>query len=221
MQKKPRQEWPSYNAEISRYFFSISLIIPLTFILAVITFREPFHFWHHAFSKLGETTTPQGYPNLLSQLVFSIGWLACSLLMFRISQQFRRNRELKHRMFKQWLALVGSIGFVVAIVPNDVNHILHSIGMGLVVAVTYFFGVFFLIELRPTLSPLVFYVNMLFLQSAVLTYAVTFFSNSTLKQAAQKFCVLALLLVVEKASTIAPEGYEWKTALQAHRAGRE
>lgn len=208
---------PSYDSEISKRFFMISVIIPITLILALVLFREPFHFWRNAFSELGEAVTPQGRSNLPSRLVFSIGWFACGIAMAHISSRYGKNRELRSSVFKRWLAMAGSIGFFVAIVPNDTNHILHSVGMGLVVAATYFFGMLFLLELRSSISTLTFYANMIFLQSTVLTYAVTFFIDSTIKQAAQKFCVLGLLIVVEKASTIAPDGFEWKTALQLVR----
>jgi len=215
--KRARDSLPSYDPGISRLFFSISLIIPVTLVLAFVLYREPFFFLQNAFSELGETVTPQGHSNLMSRIVFSAGWLACSVLMVQISYRYGKSRVLRNATFKRWLAMLGGVGFLVAVTPNDVSHLLHSIGMGLVVGVTYLFGVLFLIELKTGISAFIFYSHMILLQSVVLTYAFAYFLDASIKQAAQKLCVIGLLIVVERAATIAPEGFEWRTALQAIR----
>ena len=212
-----RDRLPSYDPGISRIFFSISLIIPITLVLALALYREPFFLLRDAFSELGETLTSQGRSNTIPRLIFSVGWLICSVLMVQISYRYGKRPAMKNATFKRWLAMFGGIGFLVAITPNDVNHIVHSIGMGLVVGVTYVFGVLFLIELRTEVGAPNFLWLMLLLQTTVLTYAVAFFLNASIKQAAQKLCVIGLLLVVEKAATIGPEGFEWRAALQAIR----
>lgn len=208
---------PSYDWDISRLFFFVSIVIPVTLILALILFSEPFHFLQNAFSELGETVTSSGHANVLSRWVFSMGWIACGLAMAKIGRLYSRRSRLRNAQFKQWLAWAGSFGFFLALAPNDISHLLHSIGTGLVVAATFFFGILFLLELRTSMRALVFYSYMLFLLSSVLTYAITFFTNSAGKQAAQKLCVFGLVLVVEKASSMAPNGFEWKHVLQAIR----
>lgn len=215
--EKARGRLPSYDPGISKLFFGISLIIPVTLILALVFYREPFLLLRDAFSELGETVTPEGHSNTMSRLVFSMGWLVCSVLMVQISYRYGRTREMKNAAFKRWLAMLGGVGFLVAITPNDVSHLLHSIGMGLVVGVTYVFGVLFLVELKAEIGSLTFLSTMLLLQITVLTYATAFFLDASIKQAAQKLCVIGLLVAVEKAATIAPEGFEWRAALQAIR----
>lgn len=209
---------PSYDPQISKWFFLLSLILPLTLILALLLYREPFHFLHNAFSELGDTVTSAGTANYVSRLIFSAGWIVCGILMLQVGRGFAKDRRIRGSLLKQWLAWAGGVGFFVAITPNDVNHLLHSVGMGMVVGVTYAFGALFLFELRRQISATAFVFNMLLLQSTVLTYAVMFFFDSALKQAAQKLCVIGLLVAVEKASTMAPEGFEWRAALHAIRS---
>ncbi|MBU1049491.1 DUF998 domain-containing protein [Candidatus Bipolaricaulota bacterium] len=208
---------PSYDSEISKWFFCVSILIPVSLILALLFFREPFHFLENAFSELGESVTRTGQPNGPSRWVFSFGWIVCGLLMARIAMRYSHQRRLRKAQLKKWLAWAGSLGFFVAITPNDINHVLHSVGMGLVVAVTFFFGIVFLVELRVAMPQITFYASMIVLLTSVLTYAAAFFMDLAMKQVAQKACVLGLLFAVEKASTVAPEGFEWRTALQAIR----
>jgi len=205
----------SYDPGISKLFFLMCLIVPVTLILAVVFYRDAFHFFRNAFSELGETVTPQGQANLLSRLIFSAGWMACGFAMINISSRYGKNVALRNAHLKRWLALAGGIGFFIGIAPNDSSHALHSVGMGMVVAVIYFLAMIFLLELRPAVPIFVFYVNMIILQSVVSTYAAAFFVNWTYTQVTQKFCVVGLLLVMEKVVTIAPEGFEWRAAIQS------
>jgi|GEM_PF-1709901 len=214
---KTRNCLASYDPEISKLFFMMSLIIPVTLILAVLFYRDTFHFLRNAFSQLGETVTPQGAPNLTSRLVFSAGFMSCGIAMFNISSRYRKNRDLRNRSIKQLLALAGGVGFFVAVTPNDISHSVHSVGMGTAVAVTYFFGTIFLLELRPRIPAFTFYANMVILQTSVLTYATAFFADSSYNKMAQKLCVVGLLLVMERAVTIAPEGFEWRAVFEAIR----
>ncbi len=215
--RKARNSLPSYDPEISKLFFLMCLIIPVTLILAVLLYRDTFHFLRNAFSQLGETVTPQGRSNIASRLVFSAGFVACGVAMISISSRYGKNRGLRNRALKRFLALAGGVGFFVAIIPNDVSHAAHSVGMGSAVAVTYFFAMIFLLELRPRIPAFVFYANMIILQTSVLTYAAAYFTDSSHDKIAQKFCVVGLLLVMERAVTIAPEGFEWRAVVEAIR----
>ncbi len=208
---------PSYDPEISKFFFAMCLIIPVSIILALLLYAEPFHLWRNAFSQLGETVTVSGARNVAARLVFSAGWIACGSVMLMIARRYLRNRELRFRAIKGVLALFGGIGFFLAITPNDLNHLLHSIGMGMGVGVMYFFAVILLFELRPRISRWVFFANITLLHAVVLTYAAAFFADSDHKQLAQKFCILGLLLVMERMVTVAPEGFEWRSAFGAVR----
>lgn len=208
---------PSYDPEISKLFFAMCLIIPVSILLSRLTYSEPFHLWRSAFSELGETVTSTGSPNVVSRLIFSAGWIACGLVMLMIGVRYGRRAHLRLHVIKSGLASLGGVGFLIAIAPNDLNHLLHSIGMGTAVGVMYFFAVILLFELRPRLSRAVFSTNILLLHVVVLTYAAAFFANSDYKQMAQKFCILGLLIVMERMVTIAPEGIEWRSVLESLR----
>lgn len=205
--KKNGQLLPSYDHEISKLFLLIGLIIVVTLIVALFFYQDPFQLWQTAFSELGTTTTPQGRPNWASRFVFSAGFGACGVTMFNISWHYEKNHSLRNHTFKRWLAFLGSIGFFVAITPNDINHFVHSLGMGIVVGVIYFFGVIFLLELKSQVSGMLFFTNMTILQMTVLSYAVAFFTNSVYKQSAQKLCIVGLLLVIAKMVMVTPQAF--------------
>ena len=208
---------PSYDSRISGLFFAICLVIPITIFLALLFYGEPFHLWRDAFSQLGETITPSGNANVVSRLLFSAGWMTSGVLMTMICVRFAGQRGLRRHWIKSGLALLGAVGFFVAIAPNNLNHLVHSIGMGTEVGVMYFFSMILLMELRQRIHRLIFLGSLALLHTVVLTYAVTFFANSDSKQLAQKLCLLGLLLVMERMVTIAPESVEWRTALAIWR----
>jgi hypothetical protein len=99
---------------------------------------------------------------------------------------------------KRWLALLGALGFLVAIYPNDLNHVIHSVGVGIVIGVVYLFTMLFHLELRPRVAARLFYVDLLIIQLAVFSYAWAFFANLASKQSLQKMCVLGLFVVLAR-----------------------
>jgi len=204
---------PSYDESISRLLFAICLIIPVTLILAVIFYRDSFHLLGNAFSELGEIRTHSGNPNPVARLIFSAGFIASGAAMLVVSWRFARTQGLRNRFLKSALALFATAGFFIGITPNDLSHFWHSVGMGTVVGSIFFLGLIFLLEIKPTISTFVFWWNLSVLSASVLLYATLWFLDSDLKQMAQKACVIGLLLVMERAGTLAPEGFEWRTAL--------
>ena len=204
---------PSYDPRISGLFFAICLVIPVTIFLALLFYGEPFHLWRDAFSQLGETITPSGNANIVSRLIFSTGWMTSGVLMAMICVRFAVRRDLTLHRVKSGLAFLGAVGFFIATTPNNLNHLVHSIGMGIEVGVMYFFSMILLIELRSCIRRSVFSGQIALLHAAVLTYAATFIANSDSKQLAQKLCILGLLLVMGRMITIAPEGFEWRSTL--------
>jgi hypothetical membrane protein len=211
------KERPSYDPLISGLFVFMCIIIPVTLLLAWMLFPDPFSFWWNAFSELENSVTDLGHANPASRLIFSLGWIACGVLMIKIGARYQRDHSLRSWSVKRLLALAGGIGFLVALTPDDASHILHSIGMGVVVATLYFFGTIFLVELRRIMGWPEFLVAMFVLQGVVLTYAGAFFVDSDWKQVAQKSCVLGLMLVMGRAVTLAPDGLEWRAVLESSR----
>ena len=211
------RERPSYDPLISGLFVLMCLVIPVTLLLAWMLFPDPFSFWWNAFSELENRVTDLGHANPASRVIFSAGWIVSGILMIKIGAHYQRTRDLRAWSVKRVLALVSGIGFLVALTPDDASHLLHSIGMGIIVATLYAFGTIFLVELRHIMGWPEFLVAMFVLQGVVLTYAGAFFVDSDWKQVAQKTCVLGLLLVMGRAVTLAPDGLEWRAVLESTR----
>jgi hypothetical membrane protein len=205
--KRRKNRAPSYDHSISALFSLLSLILFATFGLAVLFFGERFLFWHHAFSDLGDTVTRQGHSNLSSRVIFSVGMIIESCIMLKISSRYAENQNFRNHPVKRWLALLGAIGFVVSIYPNNINHFVHSLGVGTVIGVLYLLTMIFHFELKPRIPPRSFYTDLVVIQVAVFSYAVTFFADSASKQVFQKICIVGLFLALERVVTIAEESF--------------
>jgi len=211
--KRRKNLSPSYDHAISTLFVLLSLILFATFGLAVLFFGEPFLFWQHAFSDLGDTVTKHGHSNLTSRMIFSAGMIVEGCLMLKISSRYAEDRTFRNRTIKRWLAFLGAIGFLVSIYPNNINHVIHSVGVGIVIGVLYLFVMIFHFELKPRIPPRVFYTDMAIIQAAVFSYAVTFFADAASKQVFQKFCIIGIFLALQWSVTIAEESFEARELL--------
>jgi hypothetical membrane protein len=92
---------PSYDHQISALFFLLSLILFADLGLAALFFGDPFLFWHHAFSDLGDTITRQGHSNWTSRMIFSIGMIIESCIMLKISSRYAETRDFRNRTIKR------------------------------------------------------------------------------------------------------------------------
>ncbi|MGD9030219.1 MAG: hypothetical protein PVG25_10430 [Anaerolineae bacterium] len=198
---------PSYDRDISALFSLLSLILFATLAIAILFHGEPFLFWQHAFSDLGNIKTLGGQPNATSRLTFSVGMIVQSAIMLRISACYAGNETLWHHTVKRWLALLGAIGFVVSIYPNDINHLVHSVGVGIVIGVVYLFTMIFHCELKPVTSPWLFYGDLVIIQVSVFSYAIAFFADWELKQSLQKTCVMGVFFTLQRIITAAEESF--------------
>jgi hypothetical protein len=204
---------PSYNRDISALFSLLSLVLLTTLALAIFLYGEPLRFWQHAFSDLGNTVTKGGHPNAASRLTFSVGMIIQSAVMLRISSRYAGDPGFRHRAVKRWLALTGAVGFLVAIYPNDVNHFVHSVGVGAVIGMAYLFSMIFHCELRALTSAVSFYADLVILQVAVFSYAVAFFADADSKQTLQKTCVLGVFFALQRSVTITGESFRPREVL--------
>jgi hypothetical membrane protein len=211
--KRRKRPAASYDHAISELFFLLSLVLIVTLALAVLFYGEPFRFWHHAFSDLGNTVTSRGRRNVASRMVFSVGMMVECALMLRIRARYGETQDLRHRTIKRWLALLGAVAFLVAICPNDVNHTIHSVGVGTVVGVIYLFTMVFHLELEPRIPARLFYVDLVIIQVAVFSYAWAFFANSPFKQSLQKTCIGGVFFALERACMATEESYRPHEAL--------
>jgi hypothetical protein len=202
----------AYDPAISKRFVAMCLIIPASILSALLLYPDGFNLLQDAFSELGESVTAGGDLNVAARFAFSAGWITCGVILFSIGLRYVRHAELRNRRIKSGLAFFGGVAFFIAITPNDLSHLIHSIGMGMIVGTIYLFALSLLVELKMRVPPRVFYVNGGILHAAVLTYAAAFLANSDLKQFAQKLCLAGLLVVMQRLVTIAPEGYEWRSS---------
>lgn len=130
-----------------------------------------------------------------------------SCIMLRISSRYAENQNFRNQAIKRWLALLGAIGFVVSLYPNNINHFIHSLGVGTVIGVLYLFTMIFHFELKPRIPTRFFYTDLAVIQVAVFSYAVSFFADSASKQVFQKICIIGLFLALQRIVTIAEEGF--------------
>lgn len=206
-----------YDRYISRLFFLISLIFLGSIFIAALVYPGQFSFWNSALSDLGNTITIEGYPNLTSRIITAIGMILNSILMMMISIHYADQVKFSFQKVKRWLALVGSFGFIIVIYPNDVNHVLHSIGADAVIGVLYFFNMIFHFEYRPRLSIGFFLLDMIILQAAVFPYAIAFFFNASNKQIYQKLCILGIIFALQRIVTVSEQSFQPKEVLNLFR----
>lgn len=207
MSRNSRTVPPSYNHAVSKLFFLVFFILFITLGLAIAFYAEPFHFWQNAFSDLGNLVTPLGLPNTVSRLIFSLGMIAESFIMLAVRAQYSGGLAFRNHRIKSWLALLGAVGFLVSILPNDRFHGIHSFGVGSVVASLYFFALLFHLELRTYIPARQFFLDITLLQLAVFPYAVSFFADWASKQSYQKICIMGVFYVLLKAASAAGESF--------------
>lgn len=208
---------PSYNYAVSALFFLLFFVLFATFGVAILFYGEPFLFWEHAFSVLGDTVTTQGNPNRVSRLIFSIGMLIESGIFLRIRAHYAGDHRFRNQVIKRWLALLGALGFLVSILPNNLFHAIHSLGVGTVVGVLYFFAMFFHFELRERLPQWQFLIDVILLQVVVFPYAIAFFANWESKQSYQKICLMGIFYVLLKAASLTENAFKPREMLQVFR----
>ena len=199
---------PSYDREISTLFTLLSLTVFVTLGLGILFYGEPFRFWQHAFSDLGNTVTRGGHANTAARLIFSAGMVLSSAIMLGISTRFAGRRDLRLHAVKGWLARLGVVGCLVSIYPNNVDHTVHSVGVGIVIGVVYLLTMIFHLELRSRILSRLFWADVSIMQVAVFSYAWAFFADSASKQSLQKTCVVGLLFALERGVTAAEESFQ-------------
>jgi hypothetical membrane protein len=208
MSENRHSQFPSYNHAVSRHFFQLFFVLLLTFSIAIFLYGEPFHFWQDALSDLGCTVTRMGNPNRASRWVFAIGMIIESLILMGIQNEYATGQQFRNQRIKRSLALFGAGGFIVAVLPNDHYHTLHSIGTGVVVGALYFFAMIYHFELSRRLTRVKFVLDLILLQVSVFPYAVSFFWDWTSKQAFQKLCIIGVFYILLRSVSIAKESFE-------------
>jgi len=170
------------------------------FILGMITYGEKFLFWEYALSYIGGTKTVTGIPNTMSWLIFSCGMILCSILCFYISFLLRDEDEMEHQRFKRYLLLICGVGYLIILMPYNINNSIHAIGAALIFSMLWILTVILLKELRQSIENYKLLFYHLVLQGTVLPYAFFYFIKSPIQKQAQKFAVIGLMLVLKLVS---------------------
>lgn len=171
----------------SNYLLSLILLV---FILGIITYAEKFDFWADPLSVLGEIYPQKTNSNMLAFGIFLSGMLLCSLISFSISQGLKD--IYGHKLFK----LTGT-GFILLAFPSNHLSWLHSLGGALTVGSLWWFCVTILNDLFKRSGKIKIIIYHILLQGTVLPYAFLYFAGVPGRQAAQKFAVLGLILVLK------------------------
>ncbi len=180
------------------YFLCLNVT---AFILGMITYGEKFLFWEYALSFIGGTITVTGIPNTASWLIFSCGMILCSILCFYISFLLRGENEMKHQKFKQYLFLICGIGYLIILMPYNINNNIHAIGAGLIFGMLWLITVVLITELNQYIKNYKILLYHLLLQGTVLPYAFLYFIHSPLQKQVQKIAVVGLMSILKLVST--------------------
>ena len=68
-------------------------------------------------------------------------------------------------------------------------------------------------ELKPRIPPRLFYTDVVVIQVAVFSYAVTFFADAASKQVFQKICIIGIFLALQRIVTSAEESFDAREML--------
>jgi hypothetical protein len=208
MQAHPAASKPSYDHKISARFYSLFAVLALTLLLSAWFYPDPFYFWQHAFSDFGNLRSLQGRPNGISRAIFTLGMLGKSFIMLQVRADYGAGHDhFRNPLWKRHLALLGAAGFLVTVIPNDLHHGIHSIGVGAAVASLYFFTMTFYLELRTQVSPWFFWLNLAVLQIVTFGYAAAFFLEFASKQVFQKLCVFGIYYALLKVASALEGGF--------------
>ncbi|MBC8486692.1 MAG: hypothetical protein H8D45_11710 [Bacteroidetes bacterium] len=191
------------NEKISNLFSFLVILIIGTFCLGMLTFGEPFLFWEYPFSDLGSTVTQNGMPNTYSCFILVLGMLLSGSLLWKISVCFKEDPAIIHYQLKRYLSISAGIGCFVFVFPHNINNDIHMIGAAIMVASFWAMAALLLREVRKHIPTEKFFLQQSILQGTVLTYAAAYTMNSPIKNIAQKFAVLGLMIVLKIATSTA------------------
>ena len=193
---------PSYDQNISKLFHIVFLVLFAAIGVAIIFYPEPFLFWQHAFSNLGDRVSLAGYNNMISRVIYISGIVIAGILMFRISAYYKQPFKFQHQNIKQRLAAFSGTGFLISTPPNNLYPKIHTFGMSVAVGSLYLIIMYLLFEQRAQIPAWLFYVDIIILQVMLFSYAVGLIVCSVFKQSLQKLCFMTMSAVLMRVSSI-------------------
>jgi len=188
--------------KLRRIYFWIMGSVVLMYLLAAVFYADPFSFWQHALSELGTTKTLLGTANTPSALIVTSGMFITGRLLLEAARIYRINDFYTNRSLKSALLYCASLGAFIAISPNDLFHTIHTIGSAFLVGGIFLLSMVLAWDSQAYYSKGIVILVMAILVICILFYAVTFFSDMAIKQAAQKICLISLLLILFQRSRL-------------------
>jgi hypothetical protein len=189
---------------LSRLYAVFILSIIGTYGLGALFYADPFNFWELALSELGTTFTLLGTPNHKAAVLVSMGMLFTAGVLFVMANIYRISPGLHYHTKKSLLLYTASAGVLIAILPNNINHFMHSIGSALEIGSIYILTLI-LIEENNQYIGIIPSVGLTALISlCIVLYSAAFFLDTPAKQPSQKLCLISLLLVLYSCTRYQP-----------------
>ena len=189
------------DLKLTRLFRYMVINITITYILAAAFYADPFYFWQHALSELGTTVSLLGTPNPTSSIILTVGMFINGRLLLETARFYWKNPSYTSSRSKSWLLYIASLGSFITIFPNNLFHVIHSIGSALMIGSIFFMDLLILKDQHSAEQSFPVYLVVGFLWLSVLAYAATFFAGLEIKQVTQKICVISLLVVFYQESS--------------------
>lgn len=182
--------------KIRKLFRKLLLTDLSVMILCILFYGGRFDFRNYALSFLGTPVTPAAYQNIPSMLLFISGLLASSYFCFKISQSFLHLKQVSHARLKHQLFKFTGSGYLIMMMPCNLNNTIHCLGSALVFGTLWFSAVLLLYEIKYDLKTLRFYISQLLLNGIELPYAYAYVTKAVNVQLFQKFAVLVLIITL-------------------------
>ena len=191
-----RKDSLTRDQQLSDLYRYVVISISLTYLLGAVFYADSFHFWQHALSELGTIRTLLGTPNLLSAFLVGLGMFITGWLLVEIARIYQNHPTIANHYPKSWLSFIAGIGSFVAIFPNDLFHVIHSVGIAMMIGPIFILELIMLWGMKSIVGPIKTYLIITALSASVLTYAAAFFHYNNIQQVSQKFCLFNLLVVL-------------------------
>src|SRR5699024_2002157 len=160
----------------------------------MLTYRGTFLFWKYPVSDLGVVYVGHQELNFTSLFFFDLTMVVSCLLMLQIAFSFTSDIPFQHKLSKQILSFLCSIGFLLIIVPYTLFRPIHMMGASLVVGSLWALAIIFSIEIKQYISTLAFIFYQIILQGSIFSYAIMYSMGIPLDGVAQKFGIASLMI---------------------------
>ncbi len=198
----PEMDFAIRDQKLSRLYLYVVISISSTYLLGALFYADKFHFWQHALSELGTTRTLTGTPNTISAFQVALGMFTTGWLLLAIAGMHQTQTKVLNHRLKCVLLSIAGIGSFISIFLNDLFHVLHSIGSGMMIGPIFIIELLMLWERKLVSGITKAYSLSILLSVSVLTYAAAFFRYHDIQQIAQKFCIFNLLVILYNRSKL-------------------